>query len=68
MEEQLRPCPFCGSSDVQLKLISFGVRYGYCNKCSATSKASTKEAEATKWWNMRNGEELKWGESVWTVF
>ncbi len=53
-KHQLKPCPFCGSSD--LNLDNLGQRndwYVNCNICEIQQIASYTEAQAVALWNKR---------------
>lgn len=52
--EELKPCPFCGSSEV--RCISFfrdDEYYIQCNNCGAESGLKFQERKAIEAWNKR---------------
>lgn len=55
-ELKLQDCPFCGTKQIEGRLIFREIDYNEhaieCLNCDAVMKGSTKE-EATEWWNMR---------------
>lgn len=51
MSEELKPCPFCGSSNVEIIEGVFG-KYGACRSCCAygpDSASGCAESAAEKW-------------------
>ena len=50
MREEIRPCPFCGSRDVDT-IVGSVESYVVCGDCSATGPLSDNEAEAIELWN-----------------
>ena len=54
---ELRPCPFCGSDDVEVvQLMPDSGFMTVCSKCPASIGAKTKD-EAINLWNRRAGNE-----------
>jgi len=61
MSVDLKPCPFCGSEDVEI--VPIGDVYpfeadsnsvqGYCSFCGCLGPEKETEAEATRAWNCR---------------
>lgn len=59
MSQNLKLCPFCGSSEIE----TFGIGsmwFAQCAKCE-TEQAARSEAEAIAAWNTRKGAEY------WTI-
>lgn len=59
MAEQLKPCPFCGSNEIQLYICPSEVKTEYvvyCLGCGASSMYADKEKDAVFAWNRRAGE------------
>ena len=52
MSDQLKPCPFCGSSMCQTYLAGESV-YVRCNMCNSTSGEKNSREAAVKAWNRR---------------
>ena len=61
VDKKLKPCPFCGSSDVHY---SYDYDYYaphifviYCNGCDGEfySKETYSKEQCVKWWNKRSG-------------
>lgn len=63
MPEQLKPCPFCGGTDIDMdecKVLMEGVSpywSAFCNGCETNGPATWIESEAITAWNTRKGEE-----------
>ena len=53
---QLRPCPFCGSSDLWING-DLDPKFVVCNKCLAFGPTAPTVTEATERWNRRAGTE-----------
>lgn len=51
MDEELKPCPFCGSKEVNL--MDDGVFYVSCFNCSTDGPMSDTDRGAIKAWNTR---------------
>lgn len=64
MPEQLKPCPFCHSEDVETYNIYEGKTFILCNACSALVYFRCIEAteEALAMWNNRDGDRNQKGE------
>lgn len=56
MSEKLKPCPFCGSNDVEI-VESFDGLCVLCGNCEATSNDFGKIEDAIKAWNRRATDE-----------
>lgn len=55
---ELKPCPFCGSRDVEMfdaggDPYSFSMLYVHCNNCNADSKMCDSIDDAVAAWNRR---------------
>ena len=58
MQNELKPCPFCGSDECGIAKTAYGNYlniwfFAVCDKCGARSKASKNETEAAEAWNRR---------------
>ena len=53
--EKLKPCPFCGSTDIVITQNNGFLSGGYamCRGCSATTRSSIYTDEAVANWNRR---------------
>ena len=51
-EQELKPCPFCGSTNI---VIVEDDRYPYalCNACCANTNVPPANKDAVEWWNRR---------------
>ena len=58
MNEELKPCPFCGGSDIDFNFVfapeftHYGFYY-YCTKCRAAAYYAGTKRAARKKWNRR---------------
>ena len=50
---KLKPCPFCGSTDVYTMGHKDDGWYARCNKCSAEGPTGETDEKAKKAWNTR---------------
>lgn len=51
---ELKPCPFCGATDIECKQDDYGFFYVVCNYCGGKVDANDGKAEfAIKGWNTR---------------
>ena len=53
---ELKPCPFCGGKEVEIKgLDHFGIMVfnAMCKKCYATGGVARTQEQATQAWNRR---------------
>lgn len=60
-KKKLKPCPFCGSTDLYQYIIPKDGKRRYhiiCQKCRATSGGANTEEKADKAWNER--QESRW--------
>ena len=60
----MKPCPFCGGTDVRLFVYPFprpGLRgcYAICRRCGAATGKYETVKEAKEAWNHRESEEQK---------
>lgn len=55
MNEKLKPCPFCGNSDIYLA--GYSVYWCECKNCKAETGAHNTKESAIESWNMRVEEE-----------
>ncbi len=62
MSEELKPCPFCGTSDSFVERADFSSAYVFCNHCSAKGPTECQESDeeeipgadaAARAWNKR---------------
>lgn len=53
MNYELKPCPFCGSSDVHI--VGYGGYWCVCSNCEAESALKNTQEEAIEVWNKREG-------------
>ena len=52
--KQYKPCPFCGSKDVEFVLVDINAGWVQCKRCIATGSYSENgKAVAIKLWNTR---------------
>lgn len=59
-EETLKPCPFCGSNEVQLYVCLNEIKTAYvvqCIDCGASSAYMYSRKDAIEMWNRRNENE-----------
>lgn len=52
MRERLKPCPYCGSHEVELRWTGEMARV-YCDKCGACGGFGDRPNEARELWNRR---------------
>ena len=52
MSDELKPCPFCGSSNFYSEKIEFDARVG-CGNCGAKTRLYNTDEEAIEAWNKR---------------
>ncbi len=59
MSTTIKPCPFCGSDDLEVCAPDdvFDHWYVSCNRCTSFGPPSQSEDDATKRWNQRPEEE-----------
>jgi Lar family restriction alleviation protein len=60
LRNKLKPCPFCGSKNIDLLDDQDMVYYGYayyakCRQCKAQSRSEQKKEDAIAAWNEREG-------------
>lgn len=57
MNEKLKPCPFCGSTDVRMRIINH--KYGiFCADCESCGPLAPMDWSAVEYWNRRrNGQQ-----------
>lgn len=62
MTEKLKPCPFCGGTDIEVESSDYGGPYVFCNDCGAlgpptrwTDETADDHARARALWNTRHG-------------
>jgi Lar family restriction alleviation protein len=55
MDVELKPCPFCGSSDVHIVAGDKCDEWGTCVNCGADGPFRDTEAQAIAAWNRRDG-------------
>ena len=55
MHEELKPCPFCGSSNVSFNYcrLEKGVVFVMCNICCSFGPTGVHDEDAAKKWNRR---------------
>lgn len=54
MNKELKPCPFCGSTDTDVLRSTDGVKFwGRCETCGAVGGVGSTDEEAAKLWNQR---------------
>ena len=54
MTDELKPCPFCGSTRVSIMKLSDGKnKFAICMNCKATSNAAKKVEDVKYLWNKR---------------
>lgn len=54
MTDDLKPCPFCGSSGYDVKILSgMGEYWGHCFECKSSSTMQNSYEEALKSWDTR---------------
>ena len=49
---ELKPCPFCGGKDVEIRDLKLGV-YAVCRRCGASIKSSNSIVDVIAAWNRR---------------
>lgn len=54
MNEELKPCPFCGGKNVRIWDIS--TPYVQCYDCLASTACGNTQEEAIKYWNRRTND------------
>ena len=57
MSEELKPCPFCGSDDVDLQCYEDDGFHVVCGKCGGNMPGWDDPDEAIEAWNRRAGNE-----------
>ena len=56
---ELKPCPFCGSNDVEIRDLKLGIYainlgvYAVCRRCGASIKSSHSIVDVIAAWNRR---------------
>ena len=50
--EKLKPCPFCGSDDIELST-GLAEYWAFCHDCTATTSMERTQEEAIQVWNTR---------------
>lgn len=53
MGADLKPCPFCGSTDAPILTSSIGLFWGKCTGCGAEGPVKNFRFAATEAWNTR---------------
>ena len=53
MTDKLKPCPFCGSDDVHIKVFDDFATAVECNFCETTGPTAYLEENAIDGWNRR---------------
>jgi Lar family restriction alleviation protein len=52
--EKLKPCPFCGGSDIDIRTDDAGLSwYSFCNGCGVSCGYSITKDDVMNAWNMR---------------
>lgn len=52
--EELKPCPFCGGSDIDIRTDDGGLSwYSFCNDCGVICGYSMTKDDTVNAWNMR---------------
>lgn len=54
MNEELKPCPFCGSTKVESTFMGHGALAVLCYECEAEGPPRENEKDAIAAWNKRN--------------
>ena len=63
MQEKLKPCPFCGSENIEIVRSPITERFiAACNSCAASSRYFNDEDEAIDGWNRRAEESKQYDE------
>lgn len=58
MMDELKPCPFCGSNDIDIeKLEKYGTYYLSCKQCSIEQPLYNTLEQAINAWNRRTNNE-----------
>lgn len=58
-DEELKPCPFCGSKELKVAWTTFGgmcsvpLKFVECIGCNVWGQRDSKEKEAIRKWNTR---------------
>ncbi len=52
MPEKLKPCPFCGSENINLRA-AMGETWVFCHGCAASTNMKSSEESAVTAWNQR---------------
>ena len=53
MPNELKPCPFCSSKNIDISTYSTNVVFVQCDNCGATFPHFDSEKEAIEAWNRR---------------
>lgn len=53
MNEELKPCPFCGATDAEPWTDDYDHDVVFCRHCGATGPQGTTQERAIKHWNKR---------------
>ena len=59
MDEELKPCPFCGEGAITKNIMSRSRWYVVCENCGARTDQKLERNDAIRLWNRRadNGKE-----------
>ena len=53
MKTKLKPCPFCGNTNIVFIGPDSGTKWYYCSNCAVIGPEGESKSQATRLWNKR---------------